>query len=280
MLIDWFTVGAQLLNFLILVWLLKRFLYKPIRNAIDAREQRIAAQLADADAHKAAAHKEQEEFQSRNAAFDAERNAMLAKVAAEAAMLRERLLGEARQAADDWSAKQARSLHDDRVRLGQEVTHVVRSEVFAIVRRVLGDLAAVGLEERIGEVFMRRLRDMDAKAKQALGAAIQASSEPVLVRSTFSMPPERQAAVQNALNEAFCAAIRIRFQTAPESISGIEIVAGGQKLAWSIDDYLNSLEERVGQLLDARANPEVRSETQPASSPAIAPEAEPHATAA
>ena len=48
MLIDWFTVGAQVLNFLILVWLLKRFLYKPILNAIDAREKRIAAELADA----------------------------------------------------------------------------------------------------------------------------------------------------------------------------------------------------------------------------------------
>jgi F-type H+-transporting ATPase subunit c len=50
MLIDWFTVGAQLLNFLILAWLLKRFLYRPILDALDAREQRIAAELADADA--------------------------------------------------------------------------------------------------------------------------------------------------------------------------------------------------------------------------------------
>ena len=50
MLIDWFTVAAQALNFLILVWLMKRFLYKPILNAIDAREKLIAKELADADA--------------------------------------------------------------------------------------------------------------------------------------------------------------------------------------------------------------------------------------
>jgi len=42
MLIDWFTVGAQALNFLILVWLMKRFLYKPVLHAIDEREMRIA----------------------------------------------------------------------------------------------------------------------------------------------------------------------------------------------------------------------------------------------
>jgi F-type H+-transporting ATPase subunit b len=57
MLIDWFTVGAQVLNFLILVWLMKRFLYKPILNAIDAREKRIAKELADADATRAEAQR-------------------------------------------------------------------------------------------------------------------------------------------------------------------------------------------------------------------------------
>ncbi|MEF9674151.1 hypothetical protein QNM99_26650 [Pseudomonas sp. PCH446] len=73
MLIDWFTVGAQILNFLILVWLLKRFLYHPILNAIDAREQRIAKELADADAEKTEAGQEREAYQRKNAAFDKER---------------------------------------------------------------------------------------------------------------------------------------------------------------------------------------------------------------
>ena len=50
MLIDWFTVGAQALNFLILVWLMKHFLYQPILHAIDAREKKIAAELAKGDA--------------------------------------------------------------------------------------------------------------------------------------------------------------------------------------------------------------------------------------
>ena len=66
MLIDWFTVGAQIVNFLILVWLLKHFLYKPILNAIDAREKRIAAELADADTKKADAEKERTDFEDKN----------------------------------------------------------------------------------------------------------------------------------------------------------------------------------------------------------------------
>jgi len=56
-LIDWFTVGAQALNFVILVWLMKRFLYKPVLAAIDVREKRIAKEIADADAKKADAQR-------------------------------------------------------------------------------------------------------------------------------------------------------------------------------------------------------------------------------
>ena len=65
MLIDWFTVGAQAVNFLILVWLLKQFLYRPILDAIDAREKRIAGQIADAKQTMAEAHKEQAMSSSR-----------------------------------------------------------------------------------------------------------------------------------------------------------------------------------------------------------------------
>src|ERR1700682_4237956 len=105
MLIDWFTVGAQAINFVILVWLLKRFLYKPILDAIDAREKRVAAELADADAKKAEAQKERDEFQRKNTEFDQQRAALLTKATDEAKVERQRLLDEARKAADTLSAK-------------------------------------------------------------------------------------------------------------------------------------------------------------------------------
>ncbi|MEO8614423.1 MAG: F0F1 ATP synthase subunit B, partial [Luteolibacter sp.] len=84
MLIDWFTVGAQALNFLILVGLMKRFLYKPILSAIDAREKKIAAELADADAKKADAQKERDDFQHKNEEFDQQRAGLLKKATDEA----------------------------------------------------------------------------------------------------------------------------------------------------------------------------------------------------
>src|SRR5271166_229437 len=106
MLIDWFTIAAQALNFLILVWLLKRFLYKPILRAIDAREKRIAAELADADAKKAEAQKERDEFHQQRAA-------LLSKATEEAKAEGQRLLEDARKAADALSAKRQETLRND-----------------------------------------------------------------------------------------------------------------------------------------------------------------------
>src|SRR5450432_2061894 len=104
MLIDWFTVAAQAINFLILVWLLKRFLYKPILDAIDEREKGIAAQLAQAEAKKAEAQKEQGDFQDKNEAFDQERASLLKHATDEAKAERQRLLDEARNDADELRA--------------------------------------------------------------------------------------------------------------------------------------------------------------------------------
>src|ERR1017187_6487395 len=105
MLIDWFTVAAQALNFLILVWLLKRFLYKPILSAIDAREKLIATELADAARKKADAQKERDEFNHKNEEFDRQRAALFGKVTEEAKVERQRLLDEARKAAEALNAK-------------------------------------------------------------------------------------------------------------------------------------------------------------------------------
>jgi F-type H+-transporting ATPase subunit b len=75
------------------------------------------------------------------------------------------------------------------------------------------------------------------------------------VRSAFDLPTEQRAAIQNALDEAFSADIQVRFETAPDLISGIELVTNGQKVAWSIADYLGSLEKSVSELLDAPSKP-------------------------
>jgi F-type H+-transporting ATPase subunit b len=260
MLIDWFTVGAQALNFLILVWLMKRFLYKPILRAIDDREKRIAAELVNADKKKAEAQKESDEFKQKNAEFDQQRAALLSKATDEAKAEHQRLLDEARKDSDNLRTKQQDALRNEQKSLSEEITRRTKEEVFAITRKTLADLATTSLEERLGEVFTRRLREMDVKAKAELAGALKRASAPVLVRSAFDLPEAQRGAIQNALNETFSAEIRVRFETAPDLISGIELTTNGQKVAWSIADYLLSLEKGVDELLKEKDKPIAKAE--------------------
>src|SRR4029077_8143885 len=207
MLIDWFTVGAQALNFIILVWLMKRFLYKPILNAVDAREKRIAVELADADAKEAEAQKERDEFQHKNEELDQQRAALLSKATEEAKAEGQRLLDDARKAADALSAKRQETLRSDAHNLNQAIMRRTQQEVFAIARKALMDLSSTSLEERMGEVFTRRLRTMDEPAKASLGAALTTASEPALLRSALALPAEERAKIQKAINETFSADI-------------------------------------------------------------------------
>ncbi len=267
MLIDWFTVSAQVVNFLILVWLMKRFLYKPILHAIDAREQRIAKELADADTTKTEAEKEREKFQKKNEEFDQQRDELLSKVKDEAKAVRQRLLDEARQAADALRAKRQDALKREQQSLNDEITRRTQEEVFAIARKTLTDLAGTTLEERMSEVFRRRLRELNDVAKEGLAKALKTSSDPALVRSAFELPAEQRASIQHALNETLSADIQVRFETAPDVISGIELTAKGRKVAWSIVDYLASLEKSVGELLKEQSKPQAKPEAKPEADP-------------
>ncbi len=249
MLIDWFTVGAQALNFLILVCLMKHFLYKPVLDAIDAREKRIADELADAAAKKAEAKKDRDEFQHKNDEFDQQRAALLSKATDEAKVEHQRLMDEARKAADDMSAKREETLRADAKNLNKAITRRTQDEVFSIARKALSDLATMNLDAQMTDVFTRRIRGLDEHAKSDLGQALKSASEPALIRSAFALPKEQCAAIQIALNETFSADLRLRFETAPELISGIELTTHGQKVSWSIADYLTSVQKGVAELL-------------------------------
>ena len=274
MLIDWFTVAAQVVNFLILVWLMKRFLYKPILRAIDEREKRIATELANADKKKAEAQKESDDFKHKNEEFDKQRAALLSKATDEAKAERQRLLDEARKDAAALSSKLQEALRDQEHTLHQAISRRTQQEVFAITRKTLTDLATVSLEERLGEVFTRRLREMDAQAKAGLAQALKTASDPALVRSAFDLPAQQRAAIQNALNETFSADIHVRFETAPELISGIELSTNGQKVAWSIADYLMSMEKSVDELLKENDKPIAKTEHKPEPKPEFKPQSE------
>jgi F-type H+-transporting ATPase subunit b len=113
MLIDWFTVAAQAVNFLILVWLLKRFLYKPVLAAIDEREKRIATLIQDAEKKKAEAVKEQTDFLHKSEEFERQRAGLLLEATNSGKTERDKLLEKARTDSEELRSKLKKTVHDE-----------------------------------------------------------------------------------------------------------------------------------------------------------------------
>jgi F-type H+-transporting ATPase subunit b len=255
MLIDWFTVIAQALNFLILLWLLKRFAYQPVLQAINSREQRIAAQVAAAVAAEAAATAERDALSRKGAEFDQHRAALLNQVNLEAQTTRAKLLEQARTDAEAQRTRLLGGLSAEQADLRRDLGNKVREEVLQITGKTLRDLAQVSLNESMVEVFLKRLGTLGEADRQLLGAAAGVEAGTPIVRSAFALDPETRGRV-----EAAVAALRgphtgVEFATAPDLLCGIELQIAGRRLAWSVRDYLADLEAGIDEILTAHSTP-------------------------
>ncbi|MCB0521014.1 MAG: F0F1 ATP synthase subunit B [Lewinellaceae bacterium] len=247
MLIDWFTVIAQIVNFLILVYLLKRFLYKPILNAIDEREQRIASQLEDAAKQKADATKEREQFEHLNQDLNEKKETLLKEAQTTAETERQRLLDKAKKEYSSLRKNLHESLDAEKTSLNGELRRRTQQEVFDISRKVLSDLAGTTLESQIATVFLQKLNNLGKDEADQLRSSFK-TTEPLIVRSAFDLSPELQSTFAEAIKKLLGAGAQVQFRNSPEGVGGIEISAGGYKIAWTIAEYLDGLEQRIARM--------------------------------
>ena len=250
MLIDWFTVAAQSINFLLLVWLLKRFLYKPILSAMDAREQRIARQLQDAEAQKHEAEAQSRGLRAANEEFARQKQALLDQAKAEAEDTRERLTEEARAEIEARRLRWRESLREEENALQAEITSCVQEEIMAISRHALHDLAGIELEQQIAAAFVRRLRKLDEGEKEQLASDIKISEKPMTIRSAFDLPPPIRLEIEGVVREILGAHLAVGYERVPELIAGLELSSGGRKVSWSISGYLSSLEQHLSRVVE------------------------------
>lgn len=249
MLIDWFTFFAQLINFLVLVWLLKRFLYKPILKAIDEREKRIAMQLKEAETLKKEATIELNNFQHKNNELDRHRQELLDGAKKEVNAERQRLIEQTRSNIEKLRLDLQETIRKEQENLSSEIVQRTSKQVFSIVRKTLHDLASVSLEEQMTDVFIAQLENMDSNEKGIMLSGIEKVRSNVILRCTFELPTVQQSKIIEILKKELVKDIKITFETAPDLLSGIELIAGGHKLVWNINDYLISLEKSIAELI-------------------------------
>jgi F-type H+-transporting ATPase subunit b len=247
--INWFTVIAQVINFLILVWLLKKFLYKPVLLAIDEREKKIVARLEDARQKKEEAKKEQDEFVEKNKQFEAQKKVMMAQAVTDTNLQKDKLLENAKKDVDALHTRQQKAIADMEENLKKDIVQKIQKSVFDISRKALKDLASADLEEQIVKLFISRLVELKDDAKKQFTDAFITTSNPVLIQSAFELQQQQQTAIEKAVNDVLGKKNKFEFKTAPEVISGIELSTNGYKLSWSISEYLASLQNNLSQTI-------------------------------
>jgi F-type H+-transporting ATPase subunit b len=260
-LIDWFTVIAQIINFLILVLLLRRFLYRPILNMMAERERKIAERLEQAEKQRETAAAEIETYRQKNADFDEEREAMIRQAQADVTDRRQGWLNEARNEVKETRTRWQKALTEEREAFLQTVRLQAGRQTYQVIRQALADLADAELEAQIVAVFVSRLASLPAKDAQPIHEALEGETAVLTLHSGFDLDDDQRQALLKGITTQFSNGHTLQFQTNPDLICGLELVAPGHKVAWSLSSYLDELEEA---LLDVLTGVEVtEAEAQP-----------------
>ncbi len=245
MLIDPFTVFAQIVNFALLVWLLSRFLYGPVTRAMNAREARVREKVEEARRLHAEAQAEGDRYRALLAGVEAEREALLGEVQAELDTLRHEQAAEIRREARELRERWNRTLEREKEAFLRRLRQQVGQESLVVMRRALRELADENLENRLIERFIDRLRAMEARERERLSAAVRRGEETFQVRTAFPLSDAHREVLARSLAEIFKVESSPRFETDPALVAGVELRAGGLKAAWTLDDYLLGLEEAM-----------------------------------
>ncbi|MDS4030674.1 MAG: F0F1 ATP synthase subunit B [Candidatus Contendobacter sp.] len=234
--LDWFTVAAQIGNFLLLLWLLKRFLYRPILAAMAARQQRIADALATAQAQAAAAEALQREYLARQQELATSRETWLTQAREEVAAQRQIWLTQARVEVDAlrerWRAELGREQQEHRQALQREASQ----RLLALARRALRHLGNTELEAHMASALLARLRTLDDETRQMLA---QAARDGCAILTAFPLPESQQRTLTADLRQLLNSNLDLDFRTDPAAPLGITLETPSQRLAWTLDSYLD-----------------------------------------
>ena len=250
MLIDPFVVVAQLVNFGLLVWLLRRLLFGPITRVMAAREARIREEVEAARQLRLSADADGERYRALLADFAAERESRLAGVRAEVDELRQREIREARAEIKALRERWRHAVAQEKEAFLRELRVRVGQESVAVIRRAFEDLADDDLEDRVVARFIERVRTMSVEDRASLAAAAREDGHGFRLTTAFPASDRHRTALATVLAATFDVDTPPRFETNPDIVAGVELSAGGVKVAWTLEDFLQTFEQAMREVLD------------------------------
>lgn len=242
--LDWSTLLLEVINFLVLVWILKRFLYKPVLNVIARRKAAIEKTLADAAALQRDAEELEHKYRSRLADWEREKDGLRRELREELQGQRDRLTAELQSALAQEREK--RALLEQR-RLLELETHAVQTGTrrgLQFTSRLLERIASAELEARFVQLALDDLPHLSDLQKEALRSAGRDSQRIIKVTSAFPLPAAQRDAIAQALKGATRPDVTCTFQEDPSLLAGVRIGFGPWILRANLQDELAFFAER------------------------------------
>jgi F-type H+-transporting ATPase subunit b len=241
--LNWSTFVLEIINFLVLVWILKRFLYQPVLDVIARRREGIEQRLSDAEAVHAEAEALQAQYEGRLSDWERERQAARESLAAEIDAERERRLSELvsslEQAREKASAGEARRAEQA---LGKmEESALAQGARFAT--RVLEQAAGPELEARLIELLISELPDLPPEQAEKLHNHIRGNAESVVVTSAYPLAEEQRRRLEQAIQAVTGPDRGVRFEQDDELIAGARVTIGAWVLAANVREELRGFTE-------------------------------------
>jgi F-type H+-transporting ATPase subunit b len=252
--INWFVFLAQIFNFLLLMYLLKRLLYGRIIKAMDDREANIAARFAEAEELKVKANEEAELYEKRNQLLNETKDRMLNEATMAADAKRKELMEKVRVEVDQVKIRWQDMLSREQDAFFYDLRQRAAKELYATARKALRDLADADLEERIVDEFLRRVKALDEEKSVQMRKAISGGGNRVTIQSAFGIPALRRTQIEETLKKQITNGFTINYLQQPEIVSGIEMRVNGHKIAWSLNEYLETLVENLTETLQKEAH--------------------------
>lgn len=251
MTIDWWTFGLQAVNFLILVWLLQRFLYRPVMAVIARRRAEAEKSFQEADRREALADKARHETEAERGAAAAGREKMMAAARAEIEGERKKMAEQARKEAAEIAEAAAAKIGGERA----EALESLRAQAVDLGVDIANQVLAKTVSKSLGDMFLERIGEhlaaMPADQRAGLQDGIGRDGKMTVVTATALDGPEQER-WRKRIGDALGSKPKIEFAVDPELIAGAELHLHNAVLRFSWRDSVEQARRELKSRADAQ----------------------------
>ncbi|MDJ0597704.1 MAG: F0F1 ATP synthase subunit B [Crocosphaera sp.] len=243
MLINWFTVIAQTINFLILIFLLNRFLYKPIVKTIKARQQEIQQRWQETEKEKKLAKEEADSYQQKQQELEKKQQNIMNQAEIKAEEKYDDLVEQAHQDVEQKRKSWQESMEQEKTQFFNSFQEKIIHQVYKMTHHILADLADVSLEQQMITRFIHRLENLSEQERENLVKSFNTTENDLTIRSHFEISSESRDRLINSLHQTqIYQGNNIQFITSSDLICGLELQSNNYKIAWNLKNYIEDLD--------------------------------------